>query len=63
MPYAGYMNNDSSHIPTIAELYPHLTPEEQQEAEENLTRYLEAVLQIYNRISLERGDFDSLKDK
>lgn len=55
--------SDSAHIPTIAELYPHLTPEEQREAEENLTRYLEVVLQIYNRISLERGGFDSDRDR
>jgi hypothetical protein len=53
----------SSQIPTIAELYPHLTPEEQKEAEENVMRYLEVVLRIYNRISLEREGFDSNRHK
>jgi hypothetical protein len=34
----------------ISDLYPHLNQEEQKEAEENLERYLELVLRIYNRI-------------
>lgn len=64
--YAGHMDikkSNPAHIPTLAELYPHLTPEEQKEAEENIMRYLEVVLRIYNRISLEHEGFDSNRDK
>jgi hypothetical protein len=35
---------------TIRDLYPHLSEERLQEAEENLERYLEVVLRIYERI-------------
>lgn len=35
---------------TIRDLYPHLNDEELKEAEENLERYLELILRIYERI-------------
>ena len=35
---------------TIRDLYPHLNEEQLKEAEENLERYLELVLRIYERI-------------
>jgi len=35
---------------TIRDLYPHLSNEQLQEAEENLTRYVQLALQIYERI-------------
>ncbi len=35
---------------TIRDLYPHLTEEQLQEAEEHLTRYIELSLRIYERI-------------
>lgn len=39
--------------PTIAELFPNLTPEELKEAEENLDQYLKLVLRIFERIEPE----------
>ena len=36
--------------PTIRDLYPCLTDEQLKEAEENLERYLELALRIYDRI-------------
>ncbi len=47
------MSGDKSErqrAPTIAELYPHLNEEELKEAEQNLDRYLEVVLRIYERL-------------
>lgn len=38
-------------IPTIRELYPQFSEEEQKEAEENLKLYVELALRIYERIS------------
>jgi len=35
---------------TIRDLYPHLNDEQLKEAEENLERYLELTLRIYDRI-------------
>jgi len=35
---------------TIRDLYPHLSEEQLKEAEENLNRYIEMALQIYERI-------------
>ena len=35
---------------TISNLYPHLNDEQLKEAEENLHRYLELTLRIYDRI-------------
>jgi len=36
---------------SLAELYPQLTPEQLQEAEERLKRYLEIALKIYEDIT------------
>lgn len=36
--------------PTIADLYPHFNEAQRVEAEENLERYLELALRIYERI-------------
>ncbi len=41
--------------PTIADLYPDLTTEEQERARENLDGYIEAVLRIYDRIARDDG--------
>jgi hypothetical protein len=46
------MDNRKEEI-TIRDLYPHLSEDQLKEAEENLERYLELVLRIYERI---RGD-------
>ena len=35
---------------TLRELYPHLTEEQLEEAEENIEGYLEVVLRMYERI-------------
>lgn len=39
--------------PTVAELYPHLSKDEQQRAEENLRRYVALVWRIFERVSRE----------
>jgi hypothetical protein len=41
--------------PTIGDLYPELSPEEQEEAERNLRAYLELVVRIFERIRREPG--------
>ena len=48
--------------PTIRDLYPDYTEEQLQEAENNIERYLELVLRIYERRELKNskgGDFES----
>lgn len=40
-------------IPTIHELYPHLTDEECALAEDNIERYLALVLRIFERLETE----------
>lgn len=41
--------------PTIEDLYPELSPEEQEEAERNLRAYLELVVRIFERIRQQPG--------
>jgi hypothetical protein len=41
------------HQPTIRDLYPDLTEEESVKAEENMERYLELVLRIFERLESE----------
>jgi hypothetical protein len=41
---------DNKPSPTIRDLYPSLSEQEAIEAEENLTRYIQLALQIYERI-------------
>jgi hypothetical protein len=41
--------------PTIEDLYPELSPEEQEEAERNLRAYLELVVRIFERIRRQPG--------
>lgn len=41
--------------PTIGDLYPELSPEEQEEAERNLRAYLELVVRIFERIRRQPG--------
>jgi hypothetical protein len=48
---------DKKTIPTIGELYPHLTEQELKEAETNLEQYLLLVLQIYKRISVDSESY------
>ena len=38
---------------TLGDLYPHLTVEEQREAEDNVRRYLSVVRQIFEHIQAE----------
>lgn len=45
------MNKDQA--PTIADLYPDLTPEEQEEAAMNLQQYIDLVGRIYDRLERE----------
>lgn len=40
---------------TIRDLYPHMDEASLKEAEENLQRYFEFVLRVYERIRSERG--------
>jgi len=50
---------------TIRDLYPHFTEEQLKDAEENLRRYLELALRIYERIRSnpdEYARFRSLTD-
>jgi hypothetical protein len=37
---------------TIRDLYPNLTPEQAEEAEENIRRYLSVIIRIYERLHL-----------
>ena len=47
---------------TIASLYPHLSKDQLQEAEENLTRYVHLALQIYERIREDPNLYAQFKD-
>jgi hypothetical protein len=49
--------NNSKREPSLAELYPNLTPEELVKAEENLDRYLQIVLRIYKRIKADPEEY------
>ncbi len=42
--------------PTLRDLYPTLSDEELRQVEENLDRYLELVLQIFERLELNEQD-------
>lgn len=46
---------------TIRDLYPGLTDEELQEADENLERYVELVLRIYERIRSDPAEYARFK--
>lgn len=46
---------------TIRDLYPGLTDEELQEADENLERYVELVLRIYERIRSDPVEYSRFK--
>ncbi|MDA2938228.1 hypothetical protein MYX75_08210 [Acidobacteria bacterium AH-259-A15] len=45
----------------LRKLYPELTDEELEEVQENLERYVELVLQIYERIELDPEDHAKLR--
>lgn len=47
--------------PALRKLYPHLTDEELQEAEENLDGYLEVVLRIYEHIRNDPEEYARFK--
>jgi len=44
---------DPEDLITISDLYPELSPEEQQEAEQSLKDYLQVVKKIYDRLQAE----------
>lgn len=46
---------------TIQDLYPEITPEQQEEAERKLLGYLDVVTQIYERLERE-GKLDDLTE-
>lgn len=46
---------------TIRDLYPRLNEEQLKEAEENLERYLELVLRIYDRIQKDPRAYSAFK--
>lgn len=48
--------------PTVADLYPQLTPEQAFEAEHNLERYLELALRIYERICSDPAAYAQFKN-
>ncbi len=45
--------------PTIRELYPHLNEDQLREAEDNLQRYFEIALRIYERLESEKNLVDN----
>lgn len=47
--------------PSVRDLYPHLSEEELHEAEENLDRYLELILRIYERIERDPETYERLQ--
>lgn len=51
----------NEHIPTIRDLYPHLSEEQLKEAEEHFERYLELVLRIYERIRLDPEAYENFQ--
>jgi hypothetical protein len=55
------LNNPDIPI-AIADLYPHLSDEQLQEAEENLSRYIQLALQIYRRIQEDPELYAEFKD-
>lgn len=54
------MKDDEKEI-TIQDLYPDLTPEQQEEAEFNLLGYLDVVKRIYERLEAE-GKLEDLAE-
>ena len=54
------MDNRKEKI-TIRDLYPYLSEEQLKEVEENLERYLELVLQIYERIQKDPEAYSAFK--
>ena len=57
---ANKKSDKEEHI-TIRDLYPHLNEEQLEEAEENLERYLELVLRIYERIRNDPEAYSAFK--
>lgn len=55
------MENDQT--PTIKDLYPHLNDAELLEAEDNLKKYLELVLRIFERSEAEERTTLTQEDK
>lgn len=49
-------NATDNNTPTIADLYPELSPEQQAEAEFYLSGYLDVVRRIFERISYEQPE-------
>jgi hypothetical protein len=47
--------------PTIQDLYPELSPEQQAEAEYNLKRYVNLCFRIYSRLK-DEGKLDEIKN-
>jgi hypothetical protein len=52
---------DTERTIAIADLYPELSGAEQREARENLDRYLELVVRIYERAASERSNSGSAR--
>ena len=53
------MSSEPQQAPSLKDLYPHLTPEELEIAEENLERYLAVMVRIAERL---RAEGKSLND-
>jgi hypothetical protein len=53
--------NSSSREPSIRDLYPDLRPEQQKEAEDNLGKYLEFALRIYERIIADPEEYEKFR--
>lgn len=53
---------DDHSIPTIRDLYPHLTDAELAQAEDNLERYIAVVLRIFERLERETSPLASEQD-
>lgn len=54
---------ENRQAPTIDELYPGLSPEEQEKAKYFLHRYLDLVVRIYERLEREKKLPKILRDK
>jgi hypothetical protein len=52
------LKDNSANKLSIAELYPKLTPEQQEEAEHFLTRYVDLVQQIFERLESAKKEPD-----
>jgi hypothetical protein len=54
------MSREPQQVPSLKDLYPHLTAEELEIAEDNLERYLAVIIRIAERLREEGRDLKGL---